>query len=204
MQESISIPGCQVCVPASDGYYYGGGQTQVNRRLNLKLFDGFSRDMAADLTDLRPGEVEWLRTQGIVEPQKNKGGYYLYDFTDLLVLRLVRQLKLNDIPVKNIKKAKQYLATFDPNCSLTAVNLFVRRESGRIMYIGEDPQPDVKVDMTQGGQLVRTDVCCVVPVGKALERVRKEVIGMDRTLAQRVKSKKFVSADDVYRQYGLC
>jgi len=168
----------------------------------LKLFSGFSLDMASDFTGLRPGEIDWLRQQGIVAPKK-KASRYVYTFTDLLVLRLVRRLKINDIRVSNVKKAKNYLGSIDPEKSLINVTLYIGARTGQIYYIGEEPQQDVMVSITQQGQLVRKDFVWAIPIGKDLERVRKEIISLDKDLSERIAKPKPISLEAGLKKYGL-
>lgn len=169
---------------------------------SLKLFDGFSLDMAADFAGLRPGELTWLRKQGIVKPTK-RGSAYMYTFTHLLVLRLVYRLKRENIPVKSIKKAKEYLSSIDPSKNLANIALYVGQDTGKIYYIGESPQKDVLVELTQGGQLVRRDFLRTLPVGRELEMMRKDVLSLDKTLSTRIKSPKLVPFDQGLKKYGL-
>jgi hypothetical protein len=171
-------------------------------RTKLSLFNGFSLDMASDFTGLRPGELNWLRQQGIVQPTK-VGSAFMYTFTDLLVLRLVRQLKRVNVKVKSIKKAKNYLNSLDPSQSLTNVALYIGENSGKIYYIGESPQQDVLVDLTQGGQLVRSDFVVVLRVGRELESMRKEVLGLDTTVSQRLKAPRLIPLEEGLKKYGL-
>jgi hypothetical protein len=171
-------------------------------RTKLQLFQDFSLDMAADFTGLRPGEVNWCRKQRIVTPHK-RGASFMYSFTDLLVLRTVRQLKGVKVPVKNIKMAKDYLRGIDSSRSLTNVALYIGDSTGKIYYIGENPQKDVMVELTQGGQLVRSDFVVMLRVGRDLDAMRKDILGQDKTLATRLKSPKLIPLEQGLKKYGL-
>ena len=169
----------------------------------MKVFDGFTADMASDFTGLTPGEIEWLRSQGIVLPKRAKAGYYIYTFTELLMMRLVKLLKLNKIKVKNIKKSKDYLKNIEPSKRLFNLKLYIHSSSGDILYLGEEPQNNVMVNMTKFGQLMAQNLLDILPVGRDLEELRLEVVGLDDSLAERIQSPKLIPMEQVFKKYGI-
>lgn len=168
----------------------------------MKLFDGFALDMASDFTGLSKGEIDWLRKQRIVSPQRTRSGMK-YAFSELLMLRLVRLLKLSRVPVKNIKAARAYLKDIDPSKDLTKVKLHVRSDTRQILYLGEKPQKGMLVNLNQYGQLQAENLLEIIPVGYDLEHLRRDVIDLDETLSTRLESKKLVPLEKVMKKYGL-
>lgn len=159
----------------------------------MKLFTGFALDMASDFCGLSKGEIKWLVSQKVVAPKKDKTGSFVYSFSELLMLRLIKLLKDNGVRVKNVKKARDYLKDIDPNHDLTNIQLYVRSDRQQILYLGEDPQQHTLVNMSEFGQLV----------GKKMESMRREVIDLDSTLSERLNVKKLIPAKDLLRKYGM-
>ena len=69
--------------------------------------------------------------------------------------------------------------------------------------MGEEPQRGVLVNMSQFGQLIQKNVLTILPIGRDLQHMKNEIVELDQTLASRVKSKKLVSLDDVFKKYGV-
>jgi hypothetical protein len=69
--------------------------------------------------------------------------------------------------------------------------------------LGEEPQRGVLVNMSQFGQLIQKNVLTILPIGRDLQHMKNEIVELDQTLASRVKSKKLVSLDDVFKKYGV-
>lgn len=168
----------------------------------MKVFDGFALDMASDVTGLSKGEIRWLIKQKILAPKKVAGGYQ-YSFSELLMLRLVRLLKLNRVRVKNIKRAREYIKEIDPSKDLTNMKLYVQANTQEILYIGEHPQDGVHVNMSDFGQLVASNLLDILPIGRDLEHMKRGVLNLDETLSARVRSKNLIPADDVLKEYGI-
>ncbi|MBZ0189530.1 MAG: MerR family transcriptional regulator [Candidatus Obscuribacterales bacterium] len=168
----------------------------------MKIFNGFALDMASDVTGLSKGEIRWLIKQKILSPKKVAGGYQ-YTFSELLMLRLVRLLKMNRVRVKNIKRAREYIKGVDPSKDLTNMKLYVQANTQEILYIGEHPQDGIHVNMSEFGQLVASNLLEILPVGRDLEHMRRGVLDLDETLSSRVSSKDLIPADDVLKLYGI-
>ncbi|MBK7745701.1 MAG: MerR family transcriptional regulator [Candidatus Obscuribacter sp.] len=83
----------------------------------LKVFEGFQLEMVSELSLLSASSINTLRRHGMVTPVKQSGGY-LYSFADVLTLRVIRQLRENDVPLKNIVKAHDYLSKLNTSKSL--------------------------------------------------------------------------------------
>lgn len=169
----------------------------------MKLFTGFALDMASDFCGLSKGEIKWLVSQKVVAPKKDKTGSFVYSFSELLMLRLIKLLKDNGVRVKNVKKAREYLKDIDPNHDLTNIQLYVRSDRQQILYLGEDPQDNTLVNMSEFGQLVGKNLLHIIPVGKKMESMRREVIDLDSTLSERLNVKKLIPAKDLLRKYGM-
>ena len=168
----------------------------------LKVFNGFQLDVAADFTGLKPAQISRLRKSGIITPQKTKEGY-CYSFTDLLALRVVRQLLLNDISIRDIRKAHLYLQSISPDKNLSSLQLYVRLDSKEILYIGEPPiDKTALVSLSRFGQLVHKGLVAVFPIGKQLESMRQDVLRLDHQLERGLRTKKVVPLDAVLKKYG--
>jgi hypothetical protein len=173
------------------------------RQIKTQLFDGFALDMASEMSGLSKGEIRWLGQQRILGPEKDAQGSFKYNFSELLMLRVVRLLKLNRVKVKDIKKARGFIREIDPTRDLTNIQLYVRSDTREILYVGEEPQRGVLVNMSQFGQLIQKNLLTILPIGRDLEHMKQEIVDLDQTLASRVKSKKLVSLDDVFKKYGV-
>ncbi|MBX9689228.1 MAG: MerR family transcriptional regulator [Candidatus Obscuribacterales bacterium] len=169
----------------------------------MKLFNGFALDMASEFTGLSKGEIRWLVKTGIITPQRDGNGAFCYAFRELLMLRLVKLLKINRVKVKDIKQARKYIRTIDEKKDLTKIQLYLRTDTNDILYLGEQPQDGVFVNMSKFGQLVQKNALSILPVGRDLEHMRSEVVDLDKSLSNRMKSKKLVSMDEVFAKYGL-
>jgi len=169
----------------------------------LKIFEGFSLDMASDISALSKGEIRWLLKQGILSPAKDEHGANVFSFSELLMLRLVRLLKVMRVRVKNIKRARQYIKQMDPGKDLTNVMLYMDTGTHELLYLGEKPQKGILVNINKSGQLQPRQLLAILPVGPDLEFMRRDVIDLDKTLSKRLKSKKLVSMEDVFKKYGL-
>jgi DNA-binding transcriptional MerR regulator len=169
----------------------------------LKVFKGFSLDMAADLSGLDKSEIKRLRNYGIVSPPRTKQGF-AYTFANLLMLRLIKQLRLNDVNLKDIRNAHEYLSELDPNKNLREFKLYIRTDSKEIVYFGEKPDNrHALINASKFGQLLLDGLLVVIPVGKQLEQVRQNVIDFDRELDQSMRSTKVIPLDKVLARYGL-
>jgi DNA-binding transcriptional MerR regulator len=65
----------------------------------------FSRQEAATLSGLKPTQLDYLAKQGIIEPQKighSKHPVVLYDWNQLLELKIVAKFKQRNVPSKYI------------------------------------------------------------------------------------------------------
>jgi len=168
----------------------------------LRVFTGFQLDVAADFTGLKPGQISRLRKSGIITPQKTKEGY-CYTFTDLLALRILRQLLLNDISIRDIGRAHSYLHSISPDKNLSSLQLCVRLDSKEILYIGEPPiDKTALVSLSRFGQLVHKGLVAVFPIGKQLESLRQDVLSLDKQLDRGLKTKKVIPLDAVLKEYG--
>lgn len=169
----------------------------------LKIFTSFSLDMAADLSGMNKNEISRLRKYGVVTPPKTKQGFS-YSFANLLMLRLVKQLRLNDVALKDIKQAHEYLTDLDPEKSLREYKLYIRTDSKEIVYFGEKPDNDhALISASKFGQLLFAGLLVVIPVGKQLEQVRQSVISFDRDLNKSMHAKKVIPLNAVLAKYGL-
>lgn len=169
----------------------------------LKVFTGFQLDVAADFTGLKHSQIDRLRKNGVIKPTKTSTGY-CYSFQDLLTLRLVRQLLLNDVTIGNITKAHDYLTGYSPEQNLANIKLYVSQETKEILYIG-DPSNDEKqflVSMNRYGQMVLKGLVTILPVGRQLEGMRRDVIKLDKQLDKGLKAVKVVSLDTLRKKYG--
>lgn len=167
----------------------------------LKIFKGFALDEAADLSGLHKWEISRLKQYGVVVPKRTKQGWS-YSFTDLLMLRLVKQLRENGVKLANVRKAHEHLSNIDPEKSLRNHKLYIRSDTKDIVYFG---QMDGKtpISASQFGQLLMRGVLIILPVGVQLEAVRKNVIALDKDLDRSMRSKRVISLDTVLKRHGL-
>lgn len=168
----------------------------------MKIFQGFQVDLAADFTGLSTREIDWLRQSGMVSPERTSEGYR-YSFTDLLMLRLVRVLKDHGVKARDIKQAHEYLEHLDPSRRLSRLKLYIRDDNKSILYLGEAPEVDSLVSLTDWGQLVVKGVLTIIPVGNHLEAMRLDVIRIDERLSRRVSRRKLVPLSTLKAQYGV-
>lgn len=170
--------------------------------MDLKVFEGFSLEMAAEFTGLRSHEIDWLRKTRVVTPLK-RGHSFLYVFQDLLMLRLVRLLKMLGVRLRNVRKASDYLREFDASRKLTNLEIFIDKSKKTLLYLGEDPDPNLVVSLSEHGQIQGRPLIWILPIGRALEEMRRNVTRYDNTLSRRLKSKKVVPMEEVFRRYGI-
>jgi DNA-binding transcriptional MerR regulator len=169
----------------------------------LKFFNGFSLDMAADLSGMDKREISRLREYGVVSPPKTKQGFS-YSFANLLMLRLIKQLRLNDVTLKDIGQAHEYLTGLNPDRSLREYKLYIRTDSREIVYFGERPENHhALISASKFGQLLLDGLLVVIPVGKQLEQVRQNVINFDHDLDRSMRAKKVIPLDTVLARHGL-
>jgi len=167
----------------------------------MKVFDGFQLDLAEELSGLSRQRINWLRENGIVEPEKVAGGFK-YTFQDLLMFKLVRVLEMNKVKIRNIERAAKFLEEFDLSKKLTGVKLYIRDDTRQILYVGEDPQKDQFV-MMDGGQFVHAKLLTILPVGKHLEQMRQNVLSFDKELDKSLHSRKTIPLGKLLKQYGV-
>lgn len=167
--------------------------------MSLKVFQGFQLEMAAEFTGMRSAQINTLKRNGIVKPEKTKEGY-CYSFTDVLMIRLCKQLLDNGVRLGKLYKAHQYLTELDPEKRLTNVRLAVRIDTGDILWLGEDLKT---VSISDFGQLILRGTVSVLPVGKQLEKVRREVLELDKRLDVGYRAKRTVSLEAMKRRYGI-
>ncbi|MBK9618869.1 MAG: MerR family transcriptional regulator [Candidatus Obscuribacter sp.] len=148
----------------------------------LKVFEGFQLEMVSELSLLSASSINTLRRHGMVTPVKQSGGY-LYSFADVLTLRVIRQLRENDVPLKNIVKAHDYLSKLNTSKSLFNLEIAVRKDTGEVVAVGEN-----LVNLSRHGQLQIREVCHIIPIGRTLERVRKNIVELDRRLTRKPKT----------------
>jgi DNA-binding transcriptional MerR regulator len=169
----------------------------------LKVFNGFSLDMAADLSGLKSHEINRLRDFGVVKPTKTRQGFS-YSFADLLMLRLVRQLRLNDVKLKDIHQANKYLSDLDPSRNLNNYKLYIRTDSKEIVFFGDQvDNRHALISASKFGQLLLAGLLVVIPVGRQLENLRRNVISFDRDLDRSMRAQKVIPLDAVLAQHGL-
>ena len=168
--------------------------------MGLKVFLGFAREMAVDLTGLSTGELRTLRQHKVVKPELTDEGYR-YSFQDLLILRVVRSLKHYGVKVKNIKAAHHYLQQVEPEKNLSSFKLYVRDDTRQILGLG--PDPNVMRAFDQFGQLMASNLLTILPIGKELEETRQEVINFDRRLSKSLKERKVIPLSEIDREYGF-
>lgn len=172
---------------------------------SLKVFDGFPLDMASDLTGLKPWEIRRFRELGVIHPSKQSGNFYKFSFADILMLRLCKHLRRMDVTIKKIGQAHHYLNRLDPQKKLDAYQLYVRKDTGDILFFGEGKYDEEKalVSASKFGQLCLKGMVHIIPVGIHLERLRKNVIDLDSRLDRGMKAKKLIPLDEIKKQYGL-
>jgi hypothetical protein len=172
----------------------------------LKIFVGFSLEVAEDMTGLKKSEIDSLRRYGVVGPGKTKQGY-LYSFVDLLMLRLVKQLRLNDVTLKNIGRAHEYIADIDPTKNLSGYKLYVRTDTREIVFFGDQDSDNDKrkllINASEFGQLLHANVLLIIPVGKQLEKVRKTALQFDTDLNRSMQQKQVIPLDTLLSRHGL-
>lgn len=166
--------------------------------MSLKVFYGFQLDMASEFTGLKPSQINTLKRHNVVSPKKTAQGFS-YSFVDILLLRLCKQMRENGVPLNKIYQAHKYLKDIDPEKKLTNLVLAVRKDTGDIIELGED----LTVALSAHGQLIMRGVVVTLPVGKQLERVRRDVTDMDKRLSQGITAKKTVSLEAMKRRYGI-
>lgn len=167
--------------------------------MSLKVFQGFQLEMAAEFTGMKAPQINTLKRNGIINPERTKEGF-CYSFVDILLIRLCKQLRDNGVPLGKIYKAHEYLTTLDPEKRLTNLKLAVRTDTGDILELGEDLKT---VSLSQYGQLLLRGTVTILPVGKQLEKVRREVIDLDKRLNQGYKARKTISLEAMKRRYGI-
>lgn len=169
----------------------------------VQVFDGFSQDMVQDFTGLKAWEVRRIREYGIVVPEKTAVGFK-YSFADVLMLRLCKELKYRyEVSLNNIKRANQYFALLDPSTKLDNYRLFVRSDTGEILFFGDEYNGDeALINASKLGQLAIKGAIIILPVGKHLEHVRQNLVRLDERLSKSLKSRKFISLGEMKRKYG--
>jgi len=170
----------------------------------LKIFNGFSLDMSSGLSHLSVRDIDSLRLHGVVKPEKTSRGF-IYSFRDLLMLRVVRQLKLNDVKLKNIRQADKYLRDIDPSRDLSNYKLYIRDDTKDVLYLGDDLEKSNLsiINASRQGQLHLQRFLTILPVGKQLEQVRQDIFRMDDELDRSMRARKIISLDAVLKKHGL-
>lgn len=168
----------------------------------MKVFQGFQLDMASDFTGLSHGEIRWLREKRIVAPEKTKEGYR-FTFSDILTLRLVRVLKFHGVRPKNIQRAHDYLQDYSPDQNLSSLKLYIKEDTKTILYLGNKPQENQLVSMSDYGQFIAAGLLVTIPVGQHLESLRREVVSLDKRLHASLRSKKLIPLSAIKEKYGI-
>jgi DNA-binding transcriptional MerR regulator len=167
----------------------------------LNLFDGFQLDMAVMFTDLSSSKIRTLRENGIVKPRKTRSGY-LYGFTDLILLKLIKTLKDLGVKPANIKEANRFVKKLDPSKDLSKFKLFIQKDTLRILGLSDEGAAFCGLD--QHGQLVNKQLVHTVDVGEALEKTRRRVKSVDKAaLRSQDPNCKTYTLDQIKKRYGI-
>jgi DNA-binding transcriptional MerR regulator len=173
------------------------------RKEGLTVFDGFQADMACTLSDLSFSAILTLRKNGVVMPKKSPSGIYVYSFSDILMLRLIRTLKAMHVSNVDIREAHKFVKELDPTHDLTRMQLFIQRDSRQILGLCEE-NDDAFKRLDRRGQLVSKQLIQAFQVGKYLEETRKRVIRLDKNVSDaHKKNVATFSLEEVKRRHGI-
>ena len=93
---------------------------------------GYSTREVARLLDLSPATVRTYARDGLVTPQRDARGGYRFDFQDLVVLRVARELAASELPPRRVRDALASLRRQLPaDSSLSAVR--IAAEGGEVV-----------------------------------------------------------------------
>jgi tetratricopeptide (TPR) repeat protein len=93
---------------------------------------GYSTREVARLLDLSPAAVRAFARDGLVAPRRDARGGYRFDFQDLVVLRVARELAAAELPPRRVRRALAALRRQLPaGRSLSAVR--IAAESGAVV-----------------------------------------------------------------------
>jgi hypothetical protein len=120
------------------------------------------------------------------------------------MLRLIKQLRVNDVRLKHFRDAHRYLSEISPDKNLSNYKLYIRTDSKEIVYFGEDiKNKGALINASKFGQLLFANSLVVIPVGKQLEQVRTNVLSWDKDLEQSMRSKKVIPLNTILTRHGI-
>lgn len=133
--------------------------------------DWYNARTAAHLTGLSLAMVNYLCREELVQPaagsKRGRGNARRYSFTDLLMLRVLRRLLVNDISVLHLKKSLKAMRGRGVNCRDLLSQKFVVTDGHDIYFKNEGV-----IELIESGQLA---FAFVLELGAIREEVKANI-----------------------------
>ena len=132
--------------------------------------DAWTAKQACRITDVTYKQLDYWDRTGLLIPNvavaEGTGTMRLYDFNDLVALRVIKRFRDHGISLQSIRKSLSFLRKSLPQVKQPLSELYLFSDGNSIYLVPEGDLTDIFVDTLKGGQFV---------LGFALEGIAHEL-----------------------------